>query len=240
MTARLSLTAGAALAFLLQGSGAIAQAYPVAAPVITGTRLDLTVEGVVHRVPDLATINAGVVTEAPNAAAAMQENARRIATTIAALKKAGIADRDIQTAAISLNPQYRYVDGQAPVITGYQASNQLAIRFREIRLAGAILDTLVAQGVNQINGPNLSVANSEAALDEARGEAAKIARHRAELYAQATGLHVKRILAISESGGNAPTPYPVMAMARDKSASTAIEPGEQSLTINLSISFELE
>lgn len=211
-------------------------------PVIQGTRLDIVAEGAVTRTPDLATISAGVVTQAATAGAAMTENATRMAGTIAALKKAGVADRDIQTSSISLNPQYRYADNQPPVLTGYQASNQVSIRFRDVRRAGAILDTLVAQGANQINGPSLTVDQPDAALDEARAAAIAKARARAELYAKAAGLSVKRILSISETGDvTPPRPVPIMAMAmRKEAADTSIEAGEQRLSVAVSVTFELQ
>ena len=211
-------------------------------PVMQGTRLDIVAEGEVTRTPDVATIGAGVVTQARTAGAAMAENATRMAATVAALRKAGVADRDIQTSSISLNPQYRYVENLPPAITGYQASNQLTVRFRDVRRAGAILDTLVAQGANQINGPSLSVDQPQAALDEARVAAVTKARARADLYAKAAGLSVKRIVAISEGGEAAPPRPPmVMMMARAKeSADTAIEVGEQKLSVSVSVTFELQ
>jgi len=123
MVARFLIMPGAAAAMLVGGS-ALAQAGQ---PLITGTRLDITAEGAVNRTPDLALVSAGVVTQAPTANAAMRDNAARMAATVAALKRAGVADRDIQTAAISLNPQYRYADNKPPEITGYQASNQVSV-----------------------------------------------------------------------------------------------------------------
>jgi uncharacterized protein YggE len=211
-------------------------------PVIQGTRLDIVAEGEVSRTPDIATISAGVVTQAGTAGKAMADNAARMAAAVAALRKAGVADRDIQTSSISLNPQYRYADNQPPVLTGYQASNQVSIRFRDVRRAGAILDTLVAQGANQINGPSLSVDKPEAALDEARTAAIAKARTRADLYARAAGLSVKRILSISEGNeATPPRPMPIMAMARSKEAAdTSIEAGEQRLSVSVSVSFELQ
>ncbi len=225
---------------LLTAQAANAQGLPQ--PVINGTRLDVTAEGAVTRAPDIATISAGVVTQAPTAGVAMQQNASRMATTIAALKAAGVADRDIQTSSISLSPQYRYAENKAPEITGYQASNQVNVRFRDIKRSGKILDTLVAQGANQINGPVFSVEQADAAIDEARVAAIKTARARADLYAQAAGLRVKRIISISESQGYSPPPYPMpqMVARAEKAADTAIEPGEQKLSVNVSVSFELE
>jgi uncharacterized protein YggE len=240
MKARSLGLASIAGAMILAG-GADAQPMPHP-PMLMGTRLDIVAEGAVARPPDVVTISAGVVTEAPTAGEALRQNAGRMATTIAALKRAGIADRDVQTSSISLNAQYRYMDGKPPILTGYQASNQVSIRFRDIKRAGAILDTLVAEGANQLNGPSFSLDQPEAALDEARADAIKTARARAELYAKAAGLRVKRIISISEAQDYSPPARPMMmAMAPAKErADTSIEAGEQRLAVNVSVSFELE
>ena len=234
-----STLAGLAAALVVAPAAAQTMAIPVQA--IAGTQLDIVAQGKTTRVPDLATISAGVVSQAADAAAAMRDNAQRMTRVITALKQAGVADRDIQTANIALSPQYRYQDGKAPVITGYQASNNVAVRFRDIDKAGAILDTLVGQGANQIDGPNLSIDKPEAALDEARIDAMKIARARAELYAQAAGLKVKRIVAISEQQDmGRPIPMPVMRMQAADSAESKIAAGEQSVGVTLSVRFELQ
>jgi uncharacterized protein YggE len=208
---------------------------------ITGTRLDLSVTGEVSRVPDLAIVNAGVVTRSPNAATAIQENADKMAQVVAALKRAGIADRDVQTSSINLNAEYRYPENQPPQLTGYTATNQLTVKFHDIRSSGKILDALVAQGVNQISGPNLTLEHPEQALDEARAKAVAEGRARAELYAHSLGMQVVRIVSISESGGYAPPPPPppMPMMARAEAAYTKIVPGEQQLQVNLSMVFEL-
>ena len=206
-----------------------------------GTRLDIVATGHVQRTPDVATIGAGVVTQANDAAKAMAANADRMTATVAALKKAGIADRDIQTAQVNLQPQYRYAENQPPVPTGYQVSNRVTVRLRDLKNAGRVLDALVAAGANQIDGPSFAVDKPEAALDEARTQAIATARARAELYAKAAGLRVVRIARISENdGGQSPIrPMPVMAMAVRKAADTPVEIGEQELAVTLSVSFEL-
>lgn len=222
-----------------------ALAQPVAVPVqtISGTRLDVQATGEVNRVPDIALISAGVVTRAATASQAISQNAQQMNRVVAALRRAGVAERDIQTSSINLNPEYRYQENQPPVLTGYQASNQVSIRFRDIAESGEILNALVAEGANQINGPSLTIDEPEAALDEARREALRVARARAELYAQATGKRVSRILSISENAGYAPPrPYEMMAAGRAvaQDASTKIVPGEQTLSVTLNVSFELE
>lgn len=223
-------------------AAASAQVTATFAQPIAGTKLDLSATGEVTRVPDLATISAGVVTRSNTATAAIQQNANRMERVRAALKSAGIADRDIQTSNLSLNPEYRYENNLPPKLTGYTASNQVSIRFRDIRNSGQILDALVSQGANQISGPNLSIDHPEAALDEARAKAAAAGRARAELYARALGMRVVRLLSVSESGGYAaPPPMPVMMEARAMdSAQTKIDPGEQKLQVSLAMTFELQ
>lgn len=209
---------------------------------IDGTVLDIAAEGSTTRVPDLALIQAGVVTQAATAAQAMQGNAARMASVIAALRGAGIAERDLQTAVIALNPVYRNEDNKPPVITGYQASNQLTVRFRDVAKSGAILDTLVRQGANNISGPNLTIEKPEAALDEARTDAVRKARARADLYARAAGLRVDRMLSITESGVNPPQEIMVRALQRSAyaAADSQVLPGERDVTINVSVRFLLK
>jgi len=209
---------------------------------IAGTRLDVTATGEVMRVPDVAIITAGVVSRSATATAALQDASTRMAKVLAALKRAGVADRDIQTSNVSLNPEYRYPQNESPQLTGYTATNQLTIRFRDIAASGKILDALVSQGANQINGPSLTIDKPEAALDEARANAVAIGRARAEAYARSLGLRVVRVVAVSESGGYAvPPPMPPMvAMARMEAQSTKIEPGEQKLQVSLTMTFELQ
>lgn len=237
-----SLFAAAALMVLPVAVPGMAEAQTPASAVITGTRLDIVAQGSVRRVPDIAIISAGVVTQAVDAATAMRDNAARMSRVIAALKKTGVADKDMSTSSISLSPQYRYIENQAPVITGYQASNQLTVRFRDIAKSGAILDSLVKEGANQINGPTLTIDQPEAAQNEARIDAIKQARARADLYAKATGLKVKRIISMSEVDTGAGGPVLMQSMARDASASAKSEilPGEQSVGISVSVVFELE
>jgi uncharacterized protein len=221
-------------------SGAAWADTPATAP-IAGTRLELSADGQVTRSPDIATLSAGVVTQSSSAASAMADNAKRMAAAIAALRRAGVADKDIRTASLSLQPQYRYADNQPPAVTGYQASNQLSITFRDIARTGAILDALVGQGVNQISGPDFALEHPDAALDEARAQAMQKARARAEVYARAAGLGVKRIVAISEAGGYSPAPQPraFMMAAREKAA-TDVQPGEEKIGVTLQVTFELQ
>jgi uncharacterized protein YggE len=184
-----------------------------------------------------------VVTLAPTATAAIEQNAARMASVRAALRRAGIEERDIQTSSINLNPEYRYVDNQPPVLTGYRAGNEVTVRFRDIKNTGKILDALVSQGANQINGPMLTLDKPQQALDEARLAALQTARARAETYARSLGKRVRRILSISEAGADyRPVPRPMMRESAQMAAgaSSDIAPGEQIVAVNLTVSFELD
>ena len=234
-------TTAAILTLSLATTPAIAQVAPMSVP--DGTILDVSATGKTTRIPDIATIRAGVVTQGATAAQALADNAQRMASVLAALKTAGVQPRDIATANVSLQPQYRYENNQPPVITGYQASNTVSIRFRDIAKSGAILDILVKQGANQIDGPSLSLDQPDAALDEARVDAVKRARARAELYAKAAGLSVVRILSTSEGGEMAGPQPPIVYMARAKmqdAPATSISAGETDVTVSVSVRFLLK
>ena len=135
---------------------ASAQTMPAYVPT-DGTLLNVSAQAEAKRVPDIATLSTGVVTQAADANTAMRANAEQMAKVVAAIKAAGIADKDVQTSGISLNPQYHYTENQPPKITGYQASNTVNVIVRDIGKLGKILDALVAVGANQINGPTFDI-----------------------------------------------------------------------------------
>lgn len=218
-----------------------APAMTAAAP--QATMLTLAAEASAQGEPDVADIGAGVVTEASTASAALTANATQMTNVIAALKKAGIAERDIQTSGLSVQPKYTYRQNQAPLLAGFQASNQVRARIREPRDTGRVVDALVQAGANRIDGPSFAIDKPEPLLDKARAEAVAIGRARAELYARAAGMTVRRIVDIREASlpGIQPLPQPRMAMmAMEASADTPVAPGEVQLTARLQMTFELQ
>lgn len=251
----LSLTALAAMAVAMasfalpatvmaQGNGPM--------PVLShgATLLTISAEGQVTREPDLARFSAGVTSSGKTAGEALSANATDMNRVIAALKKAGIADRDIQTRNLSLSPIYapqkRAANGQLEpqeaVIIGYRANNSVNVRQRKLNDYGRVIDALVSAGANQVNGPNFEVEQASAALDEARAAAMKTARERANLYARSAGLRVVRILAINESGAYMPRPSVMFARAASADMAAApspVEPGEMQLGANVTVQFEL-
>jgi uncharacterized protein len=222
---------------------ASAQVPVSAAPVmIDGALLTVTADGETKLAPDLATINIGVVTQGASAEAALSANTTKMNAVVAAIKRAGVADRDIQTSNLSVNPQYTYGENVPPKLNGYEANNQVTVKVRNLKNVGKVVDSVVGVGGNQVNGISFGLDDDSKAMDAARTAAVKSARARAELYAAAAGLKVDRIIAISEGGGASP-PYPIL-MARmaggAANAAPPVSPGELTVTANVSVSFLLK
>lgn len=204
------------------------------------TTITLNGRGSVDHAPDIAMITVGVSVEAETASAAMSQQTTKMNGVFAAVKAAGIADRDMQTSNLSLNPVYDYPERQQPRIRGYNASNQITIKVRDLKNLGRTLDATVKGGGNTIHGISFSIDKPESYQNEARVEAIKDAAAKAELYAQAVGYKVKRIVTVSE---NEYYPQPVPMMARmqvaDAAEATPVAAGEVSLTQTVSVTFEL-
>lgn len=235
----------ALIAALTLGAGALTSPAAAQQATITqsiaGTRLDINATGEVTQVPDVAIVSAGVVAHSASASGALQDTADRMQRVLGALRRAGVADRDVQTSNVSLNPEYRYLENQSPQLVGYMASNTVTVRFRDVHSSGKIIDALVTQGANQIDGPTLTIDKPEQALDEARGKAIAAGRARAELYARSLGLRVVRVVAVSESGGNEiARPMPLVITGSVAKAQTKIEAGEQKLQVDVAMTFELQ
>jgi uncharacterized protein YggE len=246
---RFALPAALALATPLTAPALAQQMGPVPAIEQGHTLLTVNADGRTDRAPDLAVFNAGVTTQGKTAAEALGANSTAMSRVIAALKRAGIAERDIQTSNIGINPVYseprRLPNGslepRAPEIVGYQVNNSVSVRERRLGDYGKVIDALVSAGANQVNGPSFQLDKPDDALDAARGEAIAKARTRANLYAGAAGLRVVRIVSITESGGYAP-PMPMYRMAVNAVAAAPAPPvatGEVSLRANVTVQFEL-
>ncbi|MDO4710127.1 MAG: SIMPL domain-containing protein [Pseudomonadota bacterium] len=209
-----------------------------------GTLLAIEAEGHVQRAPDIARIGTGVSTQAADTQSAMRQNAEEMRKVLDALKRAGIAERDIQTSGISLSPQYHYSEKQPPRLSGFQANNRVQVKVRELEKLGSIMDILVRAGANELHGPAFELDKPEAARDEARTLALAEARRRADHYAKALGLKVRRIVSIDEGQQLAGMPAPMMMNARAAKAeafdaSTPIAVGENDIRIRLAVVFEL-
>ncbi|MDB6452097.1 SIMPL domain-containing protein [Falsirhodobacter sp. 20TX0035] len=209
----------------------------LAAPgVALADRITVTGEGQVAAVPDMATLTLGVTTQAATATEAMQANATQLQAVMDRLKDAGIAEADIQTTGLQLNPNWTQAENQARRIDGYTADNMLTVRVRQIDGLGAVLDTVVADGANTLNGLAFDVADPKPLIDEARKQAVADAMDRARKLADAAGVPLGDIESITEGGG-AQGPVPMFRM--EASAATPIAGGEVSRSSQVTITFDI-
>ena len=156
------------------------------------------------------------------------------------LKASGIADKDIQTSSLRIEPRYtRPREGEFAQIDGYRVTNQVQVVVRDLDKIGDILDQLVTLGANQTNGLSFEASKAETLRDDARKEAVANAKRRAELYAAAAGVELGEVLSIDEGGGG-DAPQPVMHMARAMKASVPIERGSETLSAQVTITWALK
>lgn len=230
---------GAAFALSLPAAAQTASVSPNS--IQPETTITLNGHGEVAHEPDIVHINIGVQVDAPTASAAMSGQAQKMNAVFAAVKAAGIADKDMQTTNVSLNATYTYPKDQPPLLTGYKASNQLNIRERDLKSLGKVLDAVVKAGGNTINGIAFDIDKPEPLQNEARIAAIKDAADRADLYAKAAGYRVKRIVTINENGGyQPPRPVPMARMvAQAAPAPTPVAAGEMSIEADVNVVFEL-
>jgi uncharacterized protein YggE len=239
----------ATAALLMSATGTVAAAQdslPGAAAaaaadtMFRATTLNLASYGEVKAAPDTATVSLGVQVQAKTAAAAMAQNAEQMNRVVDALKRAGIPARNIQTSGLSLSTQYAYADNQPPRLTGYQAANTVTVNVDDISRLGAPLDAVVGAGANQINGIEFGLRDPQKAEDQARLIAVKALQAKAQLYAQATGYRVSRLVNLAEGSSIAAPPQPmVMSMARRAEKATPVEAGQLTVRVDVSGLYEL-
>lgn len=235
-------TALMALPLTTLAAPAVAQAQTGASPMQVHAMaqhpaLNLSAYGEVKVAPDQATINFGVVTEFPTAQEAMAQNAQQMTRVVAALRRAGISERDIQTSGLNLSAQYDYQQNEPPKLRGYQATNRVTVIINDLTKVGRTADAVVTAGVNQIDGISFGLKDAKAAEDQARVLAVRALQDKARLYAQALGVDLGSVRALTEGGGYTPEPRPMAMYARaamDSGASTPVSPGELTVRIDIS------
>ena len=219
-------------------------AAPAAADEDTPRRLVVNGTGEASARPDLAVISAGVVVQAETASAALADNTRAMNAVLEQLRGSGLPAEDVQTSQFSVTPLFddRRPDPQTPVpprIVGYQVSNQVTARVRDLDRLGAILDALVTAGANSITGPWFEIADPEQLQGQARDAAVADAIARAGRYAAAAGVRLGEIISIEETGAFVPPPRPMMR-AEAMAADVPIAPGETEVSASVTMTFAIE
>ena len=205
--------------------------------------IDLTISATVETPPDIATFSTGVQTMARTASEAVRANNVQMASVVARLKKLGIADRDIQTTQINLNQQFDYRDGKQ-VFKGYEASNMVNAKLRDLTKLGAFLDALAVDGATNFNGPAFGIDDDSIFREAARDKVWATAMTRARSLARKAGYNDVRVLRVEEEeydrgGDYVPMAMGIALMEAPAEKTTPISPGELSVRASISFTFEM-
>jgi hypothetical protein len=227
-------------------SFAITLALLATAPALAQTSADfpsavcVAGEASISVPPDIASVDAGVASDAKTAREASEANNVAMGKVMAALKSANIDARDIQTSRLSLQPQYApNRSGPSPIV-GYRASNRVTVRIHDVTKVANVIDTLVGAGANDIGNVNFEVSQASKLLDDAREKAVADARRKAEIYAKAAGVTLGAPLSISEEGAPQPAFRGKMAMPMAAAAPTPIAQGEETLSVSVSVTWAIK
>ncbi|MBN1258290.1 SIMPL domain-containing protein [Candidatus Peregrinibacteria bacterium] len=201
-------------------------------------------EGKVSVVPDLATLNVSVLSEAKTVKQVIADNTAKMNQVIAKMKELGIKEKDMTTSQYNLNPQYYYPENRKPVISGYQLNQTLSLKIRNLDLVDNVIDGATALGANNVYGLNFGLDDDSKAKAEAREKAFAAAKAKAEVMANAAGVSLGRVYTFSE-GYDYPRPQPVYyaktMMAEDTAGSAPdIQTGSQEYTVTINMTYEIE
>lgn len=220
--------------------GAMAQEAPAGRPAIS-----VTGEATAALAPDMALVNLSVVRTEATARDALDGSNKAMADVLAAMKQAGVADKDLQTSGFFIQPQYDYSSdngGKPPKLLGYQVGNTLTVRLRDLAKLGSLLDMAVTLGVNQ--GGDIRFLNDkpEPAIAKARAEAVRDALAKAAILAEAAGVTLGAVIEISDNAPvGEPLPLARMSMAAKESADAVpVAAGENSYQASVSLKIAIK
>ncbi len=194
--------------------------------------------------PDIADLRVGVSVNKPTVKAARESAAEIMTRVVAALRKLGIADADIQTTILSLQPIYDYsTNSNPPRLTGYQLSNSVSVTIRNLDKVGDAIDNTLAAGATSFDGVTFRVDDPAKAEAQAREAAMAQAKAKAETLAKGAGVSLQGVASISET--SSPVPYPIFYGARDaagmaapdKSVPTPVEAGTNEVTVSVAVTY---
>lgn len=200
--------------------------------------ITVTGEASIAATPDMATVSLGVTTEGKTAAEAMAANSAALTAVIERLRSAGIAEHDLQTSNLTINPNWTGYDSGQPAISSYVAMNMLSVRVRALDGLGSVLDASIADGANTLNGITFELATPRPVQDEARKAAVADAAARAALYAEAAGVTLGRIMSISEQANYA-GPMPVFHAEAKAASPVPMATGQIALQAQVTVTYEI-
>jgi uncharacterized protein YggE len=189
--------------------------------------------------PDVADLRLGVAVSRPTVEAARSAAADAMTAIMAAVMTAGVAQRDVRTALLSVQPRYDYRDGKPPTLVGYDLANIVELTARDLTSLGAIVDGALSAGATSLDGLSFRVDDPRDAERTARSAAVAEARSRAEVLAQAAGVAIAGVADIVEGGPPPSWPQPKAARMLAAEAGTPIETGTTEISVTVTVTFRI-
>lgn len=219
---------------------AACEAKPAATPLPGGAdvrKVTVVGSGEVQGTPDTGTINASIVFQSPDAVTATNQTNERMAQVLDAVKGQGVKPEDISTVQVEVSPQY----GDNSTVTGYQATNSISVKVRDLNAAGPTIAAIQSTGANaaRINSVDFSINDDSQLVKDARARAFEDAKDRAEQYAQLSGLTLGQVISISEIGADTPPPTPMPRFGAMEASAPPLQPGQQTVGFSVTVVWEL-
>ncbi len=204
--------------------------------------ITMTGRATIGATPDRVEITLGVSSKAETAKDALTLNNVNMNQIISTLKENGVEEKYILTSNFSIHADYQHFkDGRPAQVRGYNVSNTVRVQVQDVKKLGPLLDKVVSAGSNQVHGIRFYVSNADEIKDKARKKAVERARRKAELYTEAAGVELGKVMVISESAHHAGnTPVPMARSLKAEATSVPISGGEQQLGVSVTISWELD
>jgi uncharacterized protein YggE len=213
----------------------------IGVPVLRN-EITVTGEGRVIAVPDIAGIDLGTQIERVTVVEAQTENSRVMNAVIAKLKDFGIDGKDIQTTAYNIYPTYDYVNNRQE-LRGYQVSQNVHVKIRDLTKVGDIIAAAGALGANQAGNIVFSIDQPEDVRQEARVKALENAKVKAASLSRIVGVKLRRVVAFDETvAGGEPLPYYRSELGGGGaiSSSPSIQPGSNEVVVTATVTYEIE
>ncbi len=190
--------------------------------------------------PDVADLQLGVSIARPTVDAARSDAAAAMTSILAAVRAAGVADADIRTTLVSVQPRYDYRDGRAPVLTGYDLSNSVQVTVRDLAALGSVIDGSLQAGATSMDSLSFRLEDPSQAERAARLAAVAEARSRADVLAEAAGVTIAGVADIVEGGGTGPGyPQPKAARMMLADSATPVQAGTTEISVSVTVTFRL-
>lgn len=203
---------------------------------------DVTVigTGAVQATPDMSVIRMAVVTTAETVVPALEDNGKAVRKLKATLTALNIEEKDVCTTGFNIQPRYNHPKDEQPKLIGYVVEHDITVRVRKLSDAGKVLDAVVKDGANRIDGVGFTFSDPEALLDKARVAAVEDAHRKAEMMVKTAGGKVGFLKSISEQRSYNAYADSGMARAVNAPAGQPVGPGERTLTVQVIVVWNID